>query len=48
MLFIDENQVLGVTLLSSSCPEIDAFEPGKPDFQTQLLALNFDEKTTSF
>jgi hypothetical protein len=43
MVSIDDKQLLAVTLLSHSCPELDVFQPGKPDFQTPLLALNSEE-----
>ena len=43
MVSIDDKQLLAVTLLSHSCPEHDVFQPGKPDFQTPLLALNSEE-----
>ena len=43
MITIDEKQVLAVTLLSYNCPELDEFQPGKPDFKTPLLALKCDD-----
>ena len=46
MLSIDEKQALAVTLLSHNCPELDEFEPGKPNFQTPLLTLNCNERQT--
>ena len=43
MVSIDDKQLLAVTLLSHSCHVHDVFQPGKPDFQTPLLALNSEE-----